>query len=82
MVRVKNDYIIVLSGVREDKEEDMSPSGPGLSYLSNKTTWLRYMSDLSVPYGIKYIANSNPRNLLDVPELIQMVNHDLPPIPP
>ena len=81
LVRIKDDYVIVMSGVREDKEEDVFPSGPGLSYRSNTTTWLRYRSALSVPYGINYIANSNPCTLLDVLELIHMVNCDLPPSP-
>ena len=78
--RVKDDYIIVLSGAREDKDDEVSPLGPGLRYRSNTITWLRYRSALSVPYWINYIAKSNPRNLLDVPELIQMVNRD--PLPP
>ena len=79
--RVKDDDIVVLSGVRENKEEDVSPSGLGLSYRSKTAAWLRYGSALSVPYGIDYIAKADPRTLLDVPELIRMVNRDLPPSP-
>ena len=79
--RVKDDYISVLSGAWEDKEEDVPPLGPVHSYCFNTTTWLRYRSSLSVPYGIKYIAKSNPCTLLDIPELIQMVDPDLPPSP-
>ena len=45
------------------------------------TTWLRYKSALSIPYGIDYVANANPCTLLDVPELIRMVNCDIPTYP-
>ena len=79
--RIKDDYRIVLSGVREDKEEYVPPSGPGLSYRYNMTTWLRYRSAIYVPYGINYIAKSNPCTILDVPEVIQIVNRGLPPSP-
>ena len=75
---VKDNYIVVLIRVREDKEEDVPPSGPGLSYCSNTAPWQRYGSALYVPYGINYSAKANPCTLLDVTELIGMANCDLP----
>ena len=74
---VKDYDIVVLGGVREDKGEEVSPSGPGLSFCYKTYTCIRCRSTLSVLYGIKYSTKANPCTLLDVPELIHMVNHDL-----
>ena len=38
--RVKDDGIVVLSRVLEDKDEDVFPSRPGLSYRSNTAAWI------------------------------------------
>ena len=80
-VHVNYDNIVFLSRVQEDKEEDVLPSGPDLSYRSKMAYYLLRGSDLSVPYGINYVTKYDPCTLLEVPEMIRMVNRDLPPSP-
>ena len=67
LCHVKHDYIVVLSGVQEDKEKDAPLLGPSLSYRYKLSTWLQYGSALSVTYGIDYVAKADPCTLLDVP---------------